>query len=257
VARLDDFSISDADALLKLIYSNPSGRIIIVGGQAVNFWASRYAPDEPELLAYRPFTSGDLDLLGSIGDAYRLGLETNTEVERPRRGAASPIVANVRINAAGVVRSVQFLKSLRGVTNCEIDDNAVQFGVGDTNIYVADPITMLKAKLHNLVELDQHGRNDRNHVDILRLCVRLFLERQLTTADEGEAAARQCLRNLQRILELSRSAVTRRSEQFDWKALIPVDSLKRVRSPRLKNFRDQQLERWLKGNRMVQGSARI
>jgi hypothetical protein len=175
-----DFSVSDADALLELIYSSPSGRIIIVGGQAVNFWADRYAPDKPELFAYRPFTSRDLDLLGSIADAYRLASKTHSTVEKPRRGAASPILANIEVEAGGVVRSVQFLKSVRGVTNREIDDNAVPFVVGDVNISVADPITMLKAKLYNLVELDQRGRNDRNHVEILWFCVPLFLERQLT-----------------------------------------------------------------------------
>jgi hypothetical protein len=75
VAASDDFSVSDADALLELIYSSPSGRIVVVGGQAVNFWADRYSPDKPELLAYRPFTSRDLDLLGSMANAYRFGFE--------------------------------------------------------------------------------------------------------------------------------------------------------------------------------------
>ena len=69
MAEADKFSVSDADALLELIYSKPSGRIVIVGGQAVNFWADRYAPDEPGLLVYRPFTSRDLDLLASIANA--------------------------------------------------------------------------------------------------------------------------------------------------------------------------------------------
>ena len=90
-----DFSVNDADALLELIYSSPSGRIIIVGGQAVNFWADRYAPDKPELLAYRPFTSRDLDLLGSIADAYQLASKTHSVVEKPRRGAASPVLAGL------------------------------------------------------------------------------------------------------------------------------------------------------------------
>jgi hypothetical protein len=139
--------------------------------------------------------------------------------------------------------------------NREIDENAVPFVVGDASIYVADPITMLKAKLHNVVELDQRGRNDKNHVEILRICVPLFLERQLTAAEEVDAAARRCLRNIQRVLELSRSPIARRFGQFDWKVLLPMDSLKNVRSPRLENFREQQLERWLKPMRMTPASG--
>jgi hypothetical protein len=246
VAESDQFSLSDADALLELIYSTPSGRITIVGGQAVNFWADRYTPDEPRLLAYRPFTSRDLDLLASIANAYRLALQTRSTVEKPRRGAASPVLANVQVHTGGVVRSVQFLKSIRGVTNREIEKNAVRFSVGNAEISVGDPITMLKAKLHNLIDLDQRGRNDRIHVEILRLCVPLFLERQLAAADETEAAARECLRSMQRILELSRSMIARRLGEFDWKDLIPIERLKEIRNRRVKNFREQQLERWLK-----------
>ena len=176
-------------------------------------------------------------------------------MEKPRRGAASPVLANIEVKTGGVVRSVQFLKSVRGVTNREIADSAVPFVVGDAKIYVADPITMLKSKLHNLIDLDQRGRNDRNHVKILRLCVPLFLERQLTAADETDAAALQCLRNIQRILELSRSAIARQLGEFDWKTLVPMDCLKKVRTPRLKNFREQQLERWLKLTKIVRGSV--
>jgi hypothetical protein len=78
-------------------------------------------------------------------------------VEKPRRGAASPVFANIEVKTGGVVRSVQFLKSVRGVTNREIDDNAVPFVVGDAKIYVADPITMLKAKLHMWLSLISEG----------------------------------------------------------------------------------------------------
>ena len=245
MAGADKFSVSDAEALLELIYSKPSGRIVIVGGQAVNFWADRYVPDEPKLLVYRPFTSRDIDLLASIANAYRLASETHVTLQRPRRRTASPVLANVEVKTGAVLRSVQFLKSVRGVTNREIDDNTVEFARGDVRIFVADPITMLKAKLHNLVELDQRGRNDRNHVDILRLCVPLFLTRQLAAADETDAAARQCLRSIQRILELNRSLIARHVAQVDWQTLIPMDRLRQTGNVRLKNFREKQLKRWL------------
>jgi len=245
VTESEHFSVGDADALLELVYSKSTGRIIIVGGQAVNFWADRYAADEPALLAFRPFTSRDLDLLAGIANAYRLASATKSELERPRRGAASPVLANVEVKTGEVVRSVQFLKSVRGVTNREIEDNAVQFDIGEVKISVADPITMLKAKLHNLVELDQRGRNDRNHVEVLRFCVHLFFERQLAAAEETDAAARECLRNMQRVLELSRSAIAKRIDRFDWKALIPIHRLKQTRDNRLENFRQKQLVRWL------------
>jgi hypothetical protein len=246
VAPEQDFSVTDAEALLELIYARPTGRVVIVGGQAINFWADRYAPDAPQLRVHRPFTSRDLDLFGSITNAYRVASEARATLEKPKRRAASPVLANINITTGGVTRSVQFLRSVRGVTNREINDNAVQFTIGHVNIHVADPITMLKAKLHNLVELNQRGRNDRKHVEILQLCVPVFLERELAAADETDAAGRQCLRSIQRILELSGTAIARQVGQFEWQGLIPIKRLKKARNRRLKNFREHQLEHWLK-----------
>ena len=45
---------------------------IIVGGQAANFWAAYYLPREPRLEAHFPFTSKDLDLIGTKTDAERV-----------------------------------------------------------------------------------------------------------------------------------------------------------------------------------------
>lgn len=48
---------------------------VIIGGQAVNFWAEKYLHAEPELLAFLPFVSKDIDFLGGrqeVLDAARL-----------------------------------------------------------------------------------------------------------------------------------------------------------------------------------------
>jgi hypothetical protein len=249
VAAESDFSVTDAGALLELIYSKPSGRIVVVAGQAVNFWADRYLADEPELAAFRPFTSRDLDLLGTIANAYRLAEEAHSKVEqlRKRKSGASPVVANVSVATGNIIRSVQFLRSVRGVTNTEITENAIPFRRGEVTVYFADPITTLKAKLHNLVGLEQKGRNDAKHVEILRLCVPCFLGGLLASADETDSAAKQSLASVQRVLKLSESRMARQlpsESRFDWKTLIPIKRLNKVRNARFKNFREQEFDRW-------------
>ena len=246
----ENFSVADADALLELIYSKPSGRIVVVAGQAVNFWADRYLRDEPALADFQPFASRDLDLLGGIANAYRLAAEAHAELEQPlkRKSGASPVVASVNVATGNVIRSVQFLRHVRGVTNAEITDNAIPFTRGEVTVYFSDPITTFKAKLHNLVELPQEGRSDARHVKILRFCIPLFLNAELLSADTTDAAAKQSLHAIQRILKLSQSPIARRIQpdlQFDWKELIPIERLTRVRSKRIKNFREGQFERWL------------
>ena len=247
--RGENFSIADADALLELIYSKPTGRVVVVAGQAVNFWADRYLSKESRLAEYRPF-SRDVDLLGSIANAQRLAEEARADLEEPRKrkSGASPVLANVNVSTGGVVRSVQFLRHVRGVTNPEIIDNAIPFRRGKITLYFSDPITMFKAKLHNLVELSQEGRNDARHVKILRLCIPVFLRAQLRSADKTDAAAKQSLRTIQRVLKLSELQMVRRIPRelrFDWKQLIPIARIKKVRNARIKNFRENQLKRWL------------
>jgi hypothetical protein len=246
-----DFNIlADAEALLELIYSNATGRLVVVAGQAVNFWAERYSADEPRLAPLRPFTSRDLDLLGTIANAYRLAEEAHAAVEQPlkRKSGASPVVANVSVATGNVIRSVQFLRHVRGVTNDEITQNAIPFKVGEVKVYFADPITTLKAKLHNLVELEQTGRQDAKHIELLRLCIPFFLGAQLIAADNTDEAAKESLRSIQRVLKLSESPIARQIPaeiRFDWTKLIPMERVKKVRSSRLQNFLvGRQFEQW-------------
>jgi hypothetical protein len=237
------FSVTDADSLLELIYSSSAGPVVVVAGQAVNFWADRYKGDEKQLLKLRPFVSRDLDLIGDIADAYRLAEKTHSDIEKPRRGAASPVLANIDIRTAGAIRSVQFLRSIRGVTTEEVVEHAVPFTIKKTEMLFSDPITLLKAKLHNLYEMPQHGRNDSHHVQILRLCVPIFLSRQFRV---GASAAEEILADLQRVIGVSRSRVGRRwcrKERLDWRELMPMAELGRTKSSKLQRFRDMQLPR--------------
>ena len=47
---------------LLRVFDEREAEALIVGGQAVNFWAEVFEEEEPELQRYRPFTSADLDL---------------------------------------------------------------------------------------------------------------------------------------------------------------------------------------------------
>jgi hypothetical protein len=45
---------------------------LLIGGQAVNYWAERYLASEPELESLQPFTSQDIDLKGGVEDVRRI-----------------------------------------------------------------------------------------------------------------------------------------------------------------------------------------
>ena len=61
------FSLQQFSPLFQL--RNPAGHhYIIIGGQAVNYWAERYLEAEPELQKHAPFTSEDIDFCGNRDD---------------------------------------------------------------------------------------------------------------------------------------------------------------------------------------------
>ena len=61
------FSFDQFSEILKL--RNVAGRpYLLIGGQAVNYWAERYLIAEPQLKAFRPFTSEDIDFKGTVDD---------------------------------------------------------------------------------------------------------------------------------------------------------------------------------------------
>jgi len=63
--ELDDF-------LAILTQPGDDGKpFIVVGGHAVNYWAKLYLPREPRLRSHLPFTSKDLDVIGSEASAWR------------------------------------------------------------------------------------------------------------------------------------------------------------------------------------------
>lgn len=61
------------DFLAILTQPDEEGQpFIVAGGHAVNYWAKLYLPREPRLQAYLPFTSKDLDVIGSESSARRV-----------------------------------------------------------------------------------------------------------------------------------------------------------------------------------------
>jgi hypothetical protein len=64
------FSLDQFSEILKV--RDAAGKpYILIGGQAVNYWAERYLEREPQLKALGPSTSADLDFKGTGGGRPR------------------------------------------------------------------------------------------------------------------------------------------------------------------------------------------
>jgi len=79
------YSLDQFDAVLKA--ANDGGQpYLLIGGQAVYFWASLYIGEEQALEQWRPFTSKDIDFQGGRFDLIRfakqLGLSRVSHTKR-------------------------------------------------------------------------------------------------------------------------------------------------------------------------------
>jgi hypothetical protein len=143
----ESFSFQESAEVLQILSSDKVGGPIVVCGQAVNFWADTYLDKKPGLKKLRPFTSHDIDVLGSLKDAMKIALSTGADLKQPPKGAPSPVTANLAIKpSAGKIRLVQFLHDVPGVKRSEIIEFAVPLESPKFNIRIADPIARLRGK---------------------------------------------------------------------------------------------------------------
>jgi hypothetical protein len=243
----ESLSFQDSQDVLQVLRSDKEGGLIVVCGQAVNFWAERYSSEDPRLKAFRPFTSRDIDVLGSIEDATQVALRSGAELKRPPKQAPTPVAANLSIKSAGRIRLVQFLYDVPGVKKTEIVAFSFPFKSSELSIRIADPIATLRGKVYNLVTFDQKGRFDQKHFDILKLCVPIFIKKQIEAVERDSANSRGTIKHLERVISVSLSTkakeLTRRID-VDWLDFVPKSHIDRTRDERLQRFRAERLPRW-------------
>lgn len=158
---------------------------IIVGGHAANFWAEFYSEREPRPKASLPFTSKDLDIIGTESDARRVASAIGWHLSPPPVGGG-PVQAVLISEPEGTGLAVEFLSEIKGVSHESIVDNA-RVGVvqipttGEAvTVRVLDPVLLFAGKIRNAVDIEQERpekpRQDVKHVAMLALCVPHFLE---------------------------------------------------------------------------------
>jgi hypothetical protein len=111
---------------------------------------------------------------------------------------------------------------------------------------VLNPIACLKAKLHNVVSIDQRGRQDEKHVHILIPCVRAFLRRLIVEA-HSTGNYRPSLNALQQLLlwTSSREVIkAARAHGFVLLHAVPLADLTASHHPKLVNFVTKRLPGW-------------
>ena len=220
---------------------------LVVGGQAVNIWASVYsARIGLPLQSYAPFTTKDLDLWGPRKILESLAQKYNVKVTlSPPRG---PGIGYVVIPRGPAHLKVELLTSLYGMRRIE-EQNGIQLNILGVTIRVLDAISCLKAKIANAADLDQSNRQDVKHVHIMKLCAREFAMDILAQGGKGQISERLAvnyLQDLRATIAGPKTKLVTAKWEISFDEVIPIEAIRQSTMQKVQNFVRFQLDQSIK-----------
>lgn len=121
---------------------------VVVGGQAVNLWASKYYERSPKLKELLPFASEDLDFYGGKVEVMTCKDVLQGRAKLNRDFDPSPNSGIVMVSRQDRELRIDFLASVYGLNDAEITGTALTFSGQDKlagiNIKVLHPILCLE-----------------------------------------------------------------------------------------------------------------
>ena len=172
--------------------------MLLVGGQAVNLWALYYGARTESL---GPFVSRDVDVLGDRGTLEALAKLAGTKPQFfPLKPPSNEVGVVIAKDLAGLPLLIEVLRFVHGVSNHELRNPIYTVAVGKTEVNLPGPIALLQAKIANLADLAQVGRQDARHVMILAKLLPAYLGDLQTAAKEGRMSERKLIDFLERLL---------------------------------------------------------
>ena len=169
---MDAPTYSAAD-VAPLLQGADWGQLILIGGQSLNTWQSRYAKSHPHILTVGPSASPDLDFVGSYKAAESFAKAAGaTEAPLAAPMSETVHVATVTVTVGDRPVSVDFIRYVKGVADDVLRRHTVDLTSpdGSGTIRLIDPIACLLSRLANINGL---GRHDLHPVGQAKLALEL------------------------------------------------------------------------------------
>jgi hypothetical protein len=218
--------------------------VLLVGGQAVNVWAMYYAT---RTAALAPFVSRDVDVLGDRETLEALGKLAGTKPQFfPVKPPTNEIGVVIAKDQQGLPLLIEVLRYVHGVSNQELREPVYTVALGETHVQVPSPIALLQAKIANVADIAQTGRQDARHVVILAHVLPAYLEDLQKAVIEGRMEERKLIEFLERLLAVITADKARtvfKTLQLDARSLF--NGLGREKLPKIRRFIDKRLPRKL------------
>jgi hypothetical protein len=222
--------------------------LLLVGGQAVNLWALYY---QDRTVGLTPFVSRDADVLGDRETLKALGKLVGAKPQFfPSRPPSNEVGVVITKDVNGQPLLIEVLRSVHGVSNEELSDPiyTMAIGKGGVRVQVPGPIALLKAKIANLADLPQSGRQDSRHVTILTRLLPAYLEDLQKAASEGRLEERKLVGFLERLLAIVTSKNGKKAlGQLKIEPRTLFAGLKTGKLPKLQAFMQKRLPRAIPG----------
>lgn len=215
-------SIRDVRAVLRKV-PDPSA-IVLVGGQALNFWAEALdIAGENSQEPYGPALSGDIDFLGPPAAALSFGEATGGRVKIPGfDDANSPNTGLVTLDLDGEEHLIDFLGALKGFSHSEMQQvrrSAIPVGLiaeDQPPLLVMHPMHCLQSQLENVYGQDLNRRAEPGggrYIGRIRLAVEAC--RRITDRYLAEGDPRSALKVAEKVHALSLSPAGLRARLED------------------------------------------
>lgn len=221
--RQTEAPLTPEDVQKILAICSPRG--LLVGGQALAFWADRLQVERPANLASG--VTADADFIGDSALAKDLAKRLGWQIWIPALDDSTPQTGKVtRRTKSGEVKQVDFLSGVVGLTTKDLARRAIEMEIPEIGrLRVIHPVDVLDSRIQNLHLLPEKRTpagiaQARLAVDV----VRAFIREEVVTRDE-----RAGLRLLERVADIATDIAAVRVY-----LLYGIDPLKAVP---LENFR--------------------
>ncbi len=218
--------------------------MLLVGGQAVNLWAMYYGP---RTAAMAPFVSRDVEVLGDRETLKALAKLAGTKPQFfPVKPPTNEIGVVIAKDHNSLPLLIEVLRSVRGVSNAELREPVYTLAIGEIHVQVPSPIALLQAKIANVAEIPQTGRQDARHVAILALVLPAYLEDLHQAVLDQRTDERKLIEILERLLAVVMTKKARmvfKGLQLEARALFTGLGFEKL--PKLRAFLEKRLPRVL------------
>lgn len=215
------FTLAQLEKLLKSV----SNDVVLVGGQALAFWANFYDINNALIGANESLTK-DVDFLGKRKDVKEIADGVSGTASYPSEHAMTILAGQVTIKlGANDFLNIDVIRRVGGLDTDAVKSRALTSTLGDATFQVMHPLDVLKSRIENLATIPEKQNSTGIAQARLSLLVANKFIQALTQETDGQKMA---LKGIEYIASVAKSpAGCKSSREFgiDFFQSIPVESI--------------------------------